>query len=126
MAARCAGFAARKGRRFVRNALVTCLLALAVACYVAPYTSLYDRYISVWDHAAGDLRYYYAIWVAVLVSFVLAAVVAAVLEESEARTSVVHSRLCRPLLKHRAFAFGSAELVSLGLVLLGPLRGVGA
>jgi len=115
MAARCAGFVAgtaRVGRRFVRDALIMCLLASAVACYVAPYTSLYDLYIRVWDDAVGDLRYYYAVRVAVLVSFVLAAVVAAVLEEPEARASLVHSRLCRRLLKHRAFAFASGWLLA--------------
>ena len=63
---------AKVGRKLLRNALVTWLLTQAVACYVAPYTPLYDRYIRVWDNAAGDLRYYYAVWVTVLVSFVLA------------------------------------------------------
>lgn len=99
-------------RRLVRNALVTCLLVLAVFCYVVPNTALYDRYIRVWDDAAGDLRYYYAVRVTLLVSFVLAAVVAAVLEEPEARTSAVHSQWCRPLLKHRAFAFASGWLLA--------------
>ena len=61
----------------LRRCVVLGLLLSAAACYVFPYTPLYVKTIGKWDHERGDLACYYALWVALDTSLVLAAVVSA-------------------------------------------------
>ena len=62
----------------LRRTVVLGLLAFATACYVMPnITPLYNATIAVWNKERGDLACYYAVWVALDTSVVLAAVVSA-------------------------------------------------
>ena len=61
----------------MRRTVVIGLLVLALACFLMPYTPLYALTIGLWNEARGDRAWYFALWVALDTSVVLAAVVSA-------------------------------------------------
>ena len=61
----------------LRRMVVIGLLAFAMACFLMPYTPLYALTIAVWNKERGDSAWYFAVWVALDTSVVLAAVVSA-------------------------------------------------
>ena len=65
---------ARAGE-LLRRMVVIGLLAFAMACFLMPYTPLYALTIAVWNKERGDSAWYFAVWVALDTSVVLAAVV---------------------------------------------------
>ena len=82
--------------RLLRRVVVVGLLAIAMACFLMPYTPLYALTIAVWNKERGDSAWYFAVWVAVDTSVVLAAVVSAgdvaPVVAPPARTAKQHSR----------------------------------
>ena len=61
----------------LRRVVVIALLACATCFFLVPYTPLYALTIAVWNQQSGDSRWYFALWVGLDTSVVLAAVVSA-------------------------------------------------